>query len=322
METAAIATPSKVFPRFSEVSFLYPDIVLHLRPRHLIRLYRACKAFRDLIRDADYYWTRVAVHLMYAGWVFDKMPKNLLRLQNIPGGYHQAIEQFVAQTITTLRSPPLNLKGIDTPRQAMQGYLRYLWTVAHKEKSPYGRYLEAVAGEIPYRCDVQNPMSVCPYESAKQSNEYFSGLFGNIGRLFFALTNALEDDSTLSIGHKRRLADSVIKQFRMPVVEGIISVRALMHDPQRAQALFERGLAEQNRKYSEYVQNLRGNLRAWGMLAESELADVPAPGRKLVFDTLTRAVDLAFSIPSAFTDHGLIANEFAKCVSLLNGNRL
>ena len=184
---------------------LVQSVMMHLRPRHLLRLMQANKQIYRKVRDNDQYFTRVAVHLLYESFEFEGKLPTYRRMQNLPCGYHSAMEDFVVQVSHSLHKKIG--RGANSAREAMQMY---------KE------FFEKVEGEpINMTCDMRNPTAVIKHEL----NTFRKWKLGSETSMsFFRLSNELEDDHLLSIKQKQSLASCIIDKFkakpiRLPVDE-------------------------------------------------------------------------------------------------------
>ena len=72
------------------------QIMLHLRPRHVLVLLQVNKAVCKIVLSHQYYFDRSAVHTVYGRWseISYGYPKYKY-MKNLPSGYHKSMEHFI-----------------------------------------------------------------------------------------------------------------------------------------------------------------------------------------------------------------------------------
>lgn len=170
-------------------------VMMHIRPRHLLKLMLTGKTIYTEIIKNQTYFQRLAVHVLYRPSCFDDEQSYFMSMNNTPHGYNDAMESFCLWVRKGFRE-------------------EYHLTAANHEEilAAYNHVCDIVGDEywVPMQYDTRNAKAVMTYYTSLKHENCWDDC---VCKKALQLSIFIEDSCILTIQEKRNIAWSILDVF-------------------------------------------------------------------------------------------------------------
>jgi hypothetical protein len=224
------------------------QVMLHLRPRQVYKLIQVNKELHAKVFQHKYYWNRVAVHCLYDFYVATGEFKHYVRMKNIPWGYNDSMDHFLKLTLQYVNQYGVNAT---TAAEAVTRYnevVRRKWEMGDNEACIYEKELTT--------------FNVIKISCKAQGHRHD---WNKVDAAFFQLSNDLEDDSSLSIETKKRVANKMREIFAFEPQEGSRNPGGDLFSVEAAMDHYRKYL-----QYRDFFCGIREHVWKWVVFVNTE----------------------------------------------------